>query len=108
MCVEDVSIWEGIVVGGVGGAVAGLTVNIASWIAEHCRLKRDKAKVHAWLSQHTSDEENKRYRSTRAIASWNNLTEDRVRYVCSHDERIYLSTGQKEDMWGIHGRPKLS
>jgi hypothetical protein len=45
-----------------------------------------------------------RFRSTRAISSWNNFTEDRVRYLCSIDKRIYLSTGQKEDIWGIYER----
>ena len=39
------------------------------------------------------------YRSTRTIASHNNLTMDRVRFLCSHDERIHLSTGEEEDMW---------
>ncbi len=98
------TIWEGIVIGGVGGAVAGIAINLSNWLAENCSLRRDKARLHAWFLKNTSDADEKRYRSTRAIASWNNLTEDRVRYVCSHDDRIYLSTGEKGDMWGIYGR----
>ena len=42
------------------------------------------------------------WRSTRTIASYCNVTEDRVRYICSIDERIGLSTGEKEDLWGIN------
>ena len=49
-----------------------------------------------------------RLRSTRAIASWNNLTEDRVRYVASIHKKIFLSTGKKEDMWTIYDRKEKS
>jgi len=102
--VADLSLWEGIVVGGAGGAVAGITVKIVGWLAEMWRLRSDKERVYKWLQENTQDVDKKRFRSTRAIASWNNLTEDRVRYVCSHDRRIYLSTGENEDIWGIDGR----
>ncbi|WP_128755366.1 hypothetical protein [Aquimarina sediminis] len=38
------------------------------------------------------------WRSTRAIASHNNLTEDRVRYVCSNSKKVILSISEKE-LW---------
>ena len=41
------------------------------------------------------------WRSTRTIASYCNVTEDRARDICSIDKRICLSTGEKEDLWGI-------
>jgi hypothetical protein len=85
---------EGIVVGGAGGAVAGITVYLVQFL--HHRKKIEK-----WLGMNTEDKAGSRFRSTRAIASWNNLTEDRVRYICSHSESIFLSTGTKEDMWGV-------
>ena len=61
---------------------------------------RDKTRVYNWLYEATKDEELK-WRSTRAIASYNDLTEDRVRYICSIHDKIKLSTGEKEDLWGI-------
>lgn len=45
-----------------------------------------------------------KFRSTRAIASWNNLTEDRVQYICSIHKKIYLSTSEKEDLWSLYER----
>ena len=50
----------------------------------------------------TGDDQGNAYRSTRAIASWTNLTEDRVRYICSIDDRIFLSTGEREDLWSLY------
>jgi len=64
---------------------------------------RDMRRVMKWLRKNTRDAENERHRSTRAIASYTNLTEDRVRYICSIHEEIYLSTGEKPDMWGVYG-----
>jgi len=75
------SIWDGITIGGAGGAIAGVTV----WLVQHAHAKvldcRHKRRVYDWLSTNTEDEIGHRYRTTRAIASWNNLTEDRVRSV---------------------------
>lgn len=62
-----------------------------------------KACVYSWLRQNTQDEEGKRFRSTRAIASWNNLTEERVQYICSLHKEIYLSTRPQEDRLGVYG-----
>ena len=101
---ESLGLWEGIIVGAAGGAFAGITVKLIGWITDQCRVMRDKNKVYNWLCVHTSVENGNRYRSTRAIASWNNLTEDRVRYICSEDERIHLSTGENEDRWSVHSR----
>lgn len=94
---------EGIVIGAVGGAAAGLTVLFVQYlrakIVEWCEKKR----VYDWMQANTEDSPGKRYRSTRAIASFNNLTEDRVRYICSIHTKIYLSTGEKPDLWSIYG-----
>ncbi|MBA7591172.1 hypothetical protein ES708_33324 [subsurface metagenome] len=58
-------------------------------------------RVYEWLKTNTNNEPGEQFRSTRAIASWNNLTVDRVRYICSIHEKIFLSTGKIEDMWGV-------
>lgn len=100
------SVLDGILIGGVGGACAGITVWVVQLIHSKYTERRDKTRIYGWLREQTSNEEGKRYRTTRAIASWNNLTEDRVRYICSLHEKIYLSTGEEEDRWGLyeHGR----
>jgi len=94
---------EGLVIGGAGGAIAGISVWLANLLGKKVTERRHKKRVHKWLSSKTSDEDGKRYRSTRSIASHNNLTEDRVRFICSTHESIYLSTGEEEDMWGLYG-----
>ena len=99
---SETSILDGILIGAFGGAFAGITVLVVQQAHTKISESRDKARVYRWLRAKTSDEDGKRYRSTRAIASWNNLTEDRVRYVCSLHEQIYLSTGPKEDRWGLY------
>lgn len=99
----EVSIWQGIIVGAVGGACAGLTVALISWAARWVGEYWDRRSIYAWLEQE-KNRGGQAFRSTRTIASWNNLTEDRVRHLCSQDERIFLSTGEREDMWSIESR----
>ena len=187
-----ITIWDGIIIGGVGGAIAGMAVWLINLFNEIVVKKYDKYQLHKWLytvtkqnyvadwnniSENNSEtekfrkflthdlcinwagnaeirksdntrnlycinltkdenaaelkcnkttekatlkirggktynltikEENgkrniykEQWRSTRTIASYCNVTEDRVRYICSIDERIGLSTGEKEDLWGI-------
>ena len=97
-------VWDGIVIGGAGGAIAGLTVSLVHYAHRKIFECVDKRSVYNWLKNNTKNDEGKRYRSTRAIASWTNLTEDRVRYICSIHRKIYLSTGEKEDMWSLYER----
>src|SRR5450759_1175428 len=96
------TIWDGIIIGGAGGTIAGVTVALTQYIHTKTVECIEKRRVYAWLVTNTSNEDGNQYRSTRAIASWNNLTEDRTRYICSIHEKIYLSTGEKEDMWGLY------
>lgn len=96
----DITIRDGIIVGGVGGAIAGLAVCGINLVMEKIRECREKTQIYTWLYGATKDKEYK-WRSTRTIASYNDLTEDRVRYICSIHDKIKLSTGEKEDLWGI-------
>ena len=98
------TIIDGIVIGGAGGAIAGLTVWLIQYTRDKVAQRIESNRVYRWLKENTTDEPGQQFRSTQAIASWNNLTEDRVRYICSLDERIFLSTGEKEDMWGVYER----
>lgn len=102
--INSIDVWEGIITGGVGGACAGISVLLVSWLGQLCSRKRDQKQIYGWMQNNTTDVKGGRFRSTRAISSWNNLTEDRVRYICSVHPKIFLSTGGKEDMWGLHAR----
>lgn len=97
-------IWEGVAIGGAGGAVAGIVVYLVQYVHTRIAMCIDERRVYNWLKSNTSNERGGQFRSTRAIASWNNLTEDRVRAICSDSKRVFLSTGDKEDLWGIHER----
>lgn len=103
MVLGNCDIWDGIAVGAVGGASASLIILSLQGIKHLFAEYNDRKLVYNWLLNNTQDEDNKRYRSTRTIASYNNMTEDRVRYICSHHDQIYLSTGETADLWGIHG-----
>lgn len=100
------TIWEGIAIGGAGGAIAGITLWIIELIRKKVSEQSHANRIYQWLMKNTSEEE--AFRSTRAIASWCNLTEERVRYICSIDERIYLSTGENEDLWSLYDREAKS
>ena len=97
----EASILDGIVIGGTGGAIAGLTVWLTQLAQTRVLEKRHKRRAYRWLLANTANKAGEQFRSTRAIASWTNLTEDRVRYVCSIHPAIFLSTGAQEDMWGL-------
>lgn len=99
---------DGILIGAVGGACAGVTVWLVQVICSWIKDCWHKERVHTWLVRNTSNEDGMQFPSTRAIASWNNLTEDRTRYISSVDKRIFLSVGQHEDMWSIYERGAMA
>jgi hypothetical protein len=94
---------QGIIIGGVGGTAAGLAINFVGYLHRKIIERIEKRRVYSWLRSNTQDKDWGRFRTTRAIASWNNLTEDRTKYICSIHKDIYLSTGEKEDSWGVYG-----
>lgn len=96
-------VMNGILVGATGGAVAGLLLWIIGRLNEYELQLWQGRRIYKWLDKVTSEEGSKPWRSTRVIASYNNLTEDRVRFLCSHHKKIDLSTTEKE-MWSIKGR----
>lgn len=108
MCTEGLeemaTVMDGVIIGGAGGAIAGVTVWLVQYAHDKVLQKIECRRVYNWLKENTTPEpdEGDQFKSTRAIASWNNLTEDRVRHICSIDKRIFLSTGKKEGMWGIY------
>lgn len=96
-------LWNDIISTSFGGAAAGIALYVVQQLHAGHRDKRDSATVYAWLVEQSGPAHGWEFRSTRSIASYTNLTEDRVRYVCSHHPKIFLSTGKEEDMWTING-----
>lgn len=90
--------------GAAGGAVAGIVVMAIQGLRAIWINRRDANRVFKWLNEVTSERSEYPWRTTRAIASHTNLTQDRVRFVCSQDERIKLSTKDENEVWGV--RPK--
>lgn len=98
-------IQTGIIIGAAGGAVAGLILWLVGRLNEYEIEYREKQRVYKWLDKATEPTGQKIWRKTRAIASYNNLTEDRVRYICSRHPKIVLSS-KDEEVWGILGRAR--
>lgn len=98
------SVIDGVIIGGAGGAIAGLTVYMVQHLHNKFLDLIDSKQIYNWLQENTADERGRRWRSTRAIAGYNNLTIDRVRYLCSRHQKINLSVGGKEDIWTIFPR----
>lgn len=97
----------GIIVGAAGGATAGMILWMINRLQEHELEFRERRRIFRCLNQVTSAPDAKKWRSTRAIASYTNLPEDRVRYLCSRHPEIVLSTAEGEkEMWGILGKAR--
>lgn len=94
-----ISIWESIIIGGAGGAIAGITVFLIQQLHSYLKFRKESMMVYDWLVKNCENIKGKEYRTTRTISSWTNLTEDRVRYLCSKNKKIRLSTGPEEDRW---------
>ncbi|MBN1293433.1 MAG: hypothetical protein JXB48_16455 [Candidatus Latescibacteria bacterium] len=95
---------DGIIIGVAGGAIAGITVYLIQYTHQKYSDFSEGKRIYNWLRNHTSNKGGEKFRTSRAITSWNNLTQDRVRYLCSINKKIFLSTGDKEDIWGIYDR----
>ena len=104
-----VLIIQGIIIGILGGAGAGICIWSLSLKREIWVERREKERVYKWLLENYGPgTQFKDGRTTRAIASKNNLTKDRAEYICSIDERIAWSTGKTEDLWFIKGSAEES
>jgi len=87
-------ITKGIIIGSVGGALAGLTVWLLQWFKEIVKTEFHKRRVYDWLEKKTNPHKNLTtgspscWISTIEIASYTNLMKDRVRYICSIHKKI--------------------
>jgi len=98
-------VFSGILIGTVGGAAAGLMLWLIERLNQYEIAWREKRRIYCWLDKATSQDGSNHWRSTRAIASYTDLPEDRVRHLCSIHPKIALSSGEKE-VWGIKGRAR--
>lgn len=87
-----------------GGAAAGIALYVVQDLHGKFRDQRDSKRIYEWLVEQSKPQFGWEYRSTRTISSYTNLTEDRVRYLCSQHEKIFLSTGIEEGKWTITER----
>lgn len=94
---EYTDVWTGVVIGAVGGGIAGLVIWLADLFRKRIIKNYETKRVEAWLKESEIE-----WRSTRAIASHNNITEDRVRYLCSYSKKISLNTkdgNESDEVW---------
>lgn len=88
---------------GVAGALLVLGVQK---VGSTWSNRRDSDTIYRWLESESKVPGSPDFRSTRAIASNTNLTEERVRLICSTHPLIYLSTGTQPDLWTIKERSR--
>jgi len=97
----------GVTIGAIGGAIASIVFWIFEWLNKKFQENNDKQKIHKWLQENAKDVDEKRFRSTKVIASYSNLTHDRVTYICSVHPDICESTGNLDGKWGLWGISRL-
>jgi len=102
----SITLLEGIVIGGVGGTIAGLTIWLVQLLKEKVTERRDKKRVYNWLYEKTKQYgrlgvgtpfDDPHRISTIDIAVYTNLTPNRVRYICSVHKEIRPK--RKKDLW---------
>jgi len=96
-------IWSGIIIGATGGASAGLIIWTIKLLTDWLNKKIDQRKIYIWLKKQPKTSSGKHLvYDLKVIASLNNLTDDRARYICSSDKRIFESLEPNvRDRWGI-------
>lgn len=50
------SIWDGIVIGGAGSAIAGITIWLVQYAHDKVTERKDKNKIFTWLEENTTPE----------------------------------------------------
>jgi hypothetical protein len=112
----SITVLEGIVIGGMGGTIAGLTIWLVQLLKEKVTERADKKRVYNWLYERTKQygrlgvgtPNDPHWISTIDIAVYTNLTPNRVRYICSVHKEIRLKmegdlwpNESLEEKWGI-------
>ncbi len=89
----SVTLLEGMVIGGVGGTIAGLTIWLIQLLKDYVTKQADKKTVYNTLEKMTKTTIIKPlFVSTIDLVAYTNLTKDRVRYICFIHEKIIPKT----------------
>lgn len=102
----SVTLWDGIVIGSMGGTLAGLTIWFVQSLKEKVVTELHKKRVYNWLYKRTKEHEGLTvgspiglWISTIEIATYTNLTKDRVRYICSVHKKIRTKLEKDRESW---------
>jgi len=100
----DCTVFQGIIIGASGGAIAGMTIWLMKELKDFILRKSRTKRIILWLNKEI-DRGKEPWRSTHAISSFNNLTENEVRVLCSRSKKICRSSKPSE-VWGISGKSR--
>ena len=85
----------------VQGALAALIAAFVIWVIRAIRMQIDEKKIIAFLEKSAAETE-LHFRTTHAVASATNLSEERVSKLCSRSRRIRRNQKEKES-WILEG-----
>lgn len=86
----------------ITGLFGAMGVYIIKAMNDYCILQKHKKRVYNWLKSNTEKGAvNREWRKSSTIASYTDLTADRVRYICSIHDKIRASRKEENDMWGL-------
>lgn len=94
-------IWGDIISTSFGGAAAGIALYVVQQLHSQYKDWRDGERVYVWLVEQSGPAYMQSFSTTRRIASYTNLTEDRVRYLCSQHTKIFFTPLADKDEWTI-------
>jgi len=95
MC--DNHLTSDLIIGLVGGLSAGTGIWIIDRMRECYLFIRDEKRIVKFFNEKIMNDE---FRNTYRIASEVNLTEDRVRYICSNSKEIKRNE-KKDEVWSL-------
>lgn len=88
-------LWEDI----LKGVLEGLGIGAGLYLCNLAKDLKDTHKIYKWLAD---SEKEFLWRSTRTISSYCNISENRVRELCSASTKISFDVKNKEvELWGI-------
>lgn len=91
-------IWQGVVIGAVGGAIGGLVVWLCQCATTKLRLYRDSKAVLNYLVK-VCRREVGHYKNVSDICNAVNLPIERVNSICGHDQRFMGEDNAHGRVW---------
>jgi len=104
----SLTLFEGMVIGGAGGTIAGLTIWFIKLLKDYVMKQVDKKTVMRYLikitklhNEHKVTKPSQYFVSTTDLAGGINLTQDRIRYICSIHEKIEPLVSLFNESWAL-------